>query len=89
MRDRLSVLISQGIDETGWSLRSTDAVTGDESTGYHIVGEGLGPDRHLEAFLVTGLYFALVPEPSSPALGGVAAVAWLGRRAWAAARASG
>jgi hypothetical protein len=89
VRDLLSVLISQGFDETGWSLRSTDAVTSDESNGYNIVGEGLGPDRHLEAYLVTGLHFALVPEPSSPAPGGVAAVAWLGRRAWAAARASG
>jgi uncharacterized membrane protein len=93
VRDLLSFLVSQGFDGTGWSLRSADAISGDESTGYNIVGEGLGPDGQLEAYLVTGLHLASVPEPSSLALGGVAALAglgvWLGRRAWAACRASG
>jgi uncharacterized membrane protein len=92
-RDLLSVLISQGFSTTGWSLRSADAITGDESTGYNIVGQGMGPDGQLQAYLVTGLHLASVPEPPSLALGGVAVLAglgaWLVRRAWPASRASG
>lgn len=70
MRDLREVLIDEyglGDELAGWSLSTARAISPD---GRNIVGVGIGPNHHPEAWIVR-----LVPEPSSLALlaiGGVA-----------------
>lgn len=67
-----SYLTGQGVDLSGWSaLTIASAISSDGST---IVGQGVH-NGHAEAFLVTGLSFAAVPEPSTYAIAaGLAAI---------------
>ena len=70
MRDLRSVLVSHGVDMTGWTLIQAYAVSND---GRVIVGWGFGPDGHDEAF------YARLDEPMGlPSLGFAGLLALVG-----------
>ncbi|MEM9176288.1 MAG: PEP-CTERM sorting domain-containing protein [Myxococcota bacterium] len=58
MRSLQDLLVSEGLDLTGWHLQIAIAIADDGET---IVGAGLNPDGETEAFL------AYLPEPDGPA----------------------
>jgi probable HAF family extracellular repeat protein len=76
MYDLKALLLAQGMDLNGWSLRDANAVSGDATFGYNVVGWGFDPRGAPEAFRVTGLRFqvAPVPSPSTFVLAALAAV---------------
>ncbi len=65
MRALDEVLTAQGLDLTGWTLEEARAVSDD---GRVIVGQGINPSGQPEGWI------AVVPEPSTPLLQGIALI---------------
>jgi PEP-CTERM motif len=73
-------LAAQGLNIGNWILSDAVAITGDNVSGYNIVGTGQDLGGPREGYLITGLHFETVPEPTSLALVGAAAVLFAFKR---------
>jgi probable HAF family extracellular repeat protein len=64
IRNLNAVLTGLGVDLTGWQLDTLSSITGSEATGFNLAGSGFH-NGTTEAYLVTGVRFAPVPEPAT------------------------